>query len=124
MVTIRLRPHHLTAIGDYIYSPWETVEGLKNQGYSSEYIENERRTIWKILTEKDCKVEIVPALDDLCRACHPKRMRCFQNDPAGVMGYMEELGLHVGGTYLGRDIVRKIQDTREIQRAFREAQRR
>ncbi|MDD4878754.1 MAG: DUF1284 domain-containing protein [Candidatus Nanoarchaeia archaeon] len=124
MVTIRLRPHHLTAIEDYLYRPKETVEGLKNCGYSQEYIDNERDTIWKILTDKDCKVEIVPALDDLCRACRPKRLRCFQNDPAGVMGYMDSLRLQVGKPYSARDIVRKIQDKYEINRAFREAQQR
>lgn len=125
MVTIRLRPHHLPAIEDNMYNPAaEMAEGLRNCDYSSEYIKNERSTIWKILTERDCMVEIVPSLDDLCRVCQPKRLRCFQNDPAGVMGYMESLGLQIGKQYSARDIVRKIQDKREINMVFREAQRR
>ena len=54
MVTIRLRPHHLPAIEDNIYNPAaEMAEGLRNCDYSSEYIKNERSTIWKILTERE-----------------------------------------------------------------------
>ncbi|MFA5084586.1 MAG: DUF1284 domain-containing protein [Candidatus Paceibacterota bacterium] len=127
MATIRLRPHHLTAIEDYLYRPKETVEQLRNCGYSSEYIENERSTIWKILTERDCMVEIVPSLDDLCRACQPselKKLSCHSNDTEAHMAYMKDLGLAVGKPYAARDIVKRIQDRREIRNIFAEAQRR
>lgn len=123
MVTIRLRPHHLPAIEDYMYRPKETVEELRNCDYSSEYIENERSTIWKVLTERDCRVEIVPSLDDLCRGCKPKRKRCFESDPEEHRQYMKDLGLAVGNPYSARDIVKRIQDKREIRGVFAEAQR-
>ncbi|MFH1064922.1 MAG: DUF1284 domain-containing protein [Nanoarchaeota archaeon] len=124
MTTIRLRPHHLPAIEDYMYKPEETVEGLKNCGYTSEYIENERSTIWKILTERDCMVEIIDSIDDLCKPCKPKRKRCFENDPEEHRQYMENLGLEVGHTYSGRDIITRIQDNKERISMFREAARR
>lgn len=123
MVTIRLRPHHLTIIEEHIYEADDVIaRGLRNCRYSDAYIENERSLTWKILTERDCSVEIVPALDDLC-ICKPKKKRCFENDPEDHMAYMKTLGLELGHTYTARDIVKRIQDKREREDMFREAQR-
>lgn len=128
MVKIRLRPHHLPAIEDYMYNPAETIaESLRNCEFTSEYIKNESSIIWKVLTERDCMVEIVPSLDDLCRACNPSELKkpsCHSNDTGAHIAYMQNLGLAVGKPYSARDIVSRIQDRRERESMFREAQRR
>lgn len=108
---ITLRPHHVEKLlwENLLKTEGEIGVEAADQGYSYSFYEKVLDVTEKLL-KTDCRVIIVPGLDDLCSACDSKEdLGCKIADKDKYQMFVNQLGLAMNSLYTSRDLLEKIK---------------
>lgn len=104
---IRIRPHHLNALKEYLTGDKQEFFNVTRTGYG-ECLALFIISSFEKIIKGEANVQIVSALDDICREGGCDDSACRKPDFGPDMNLMNQLGLEIYRHYNGTDISKRI----------------